>query len=417
MKAELVLVTCQRLEREARTILETEGWGDVKVHACQAICSRPHDSSVAAQEIESIRQSHPGTCQGVGCGVICGLVESAGRQPPDRRRMACCTELVVGKSLASAWMRDGAFLLTPGWLSRWQHQIQTWGFDQALAKEFFAESTSRLTLLDTGVDLNALEHLRAFGAFVELPTQVVSVGLDYFRLHLRGLVMAWREQNQQASSSAALGKSSRMLADYAMSYDLVSRLTGLKSETKVIDTIFELFVMLFAPATMVYLPVNDGKPGVARFIPESAASEASALNGLAELRGDHAWTESNRGFLLRVGGEDAILGLLKVDNIAFPQYREHYLNMGLNLAQVCGLAVQNARVYEKLEQTIAQLKEAMANIKTLRGIIPICAGCKKIRDDKGFWSQVESYVMKHSQAQFSHGLCPECLLRYYPDSG
>jgi hypothetical protein len=416
MKNELLLVTCLRLEHEVRTVLETEGWTDVKVHACQAICIRPHDFPAVAQTVASIRQSHPGTCQGVGCGPICGCLESAGGQPPDHRRIACCADLVIGTSLASAWRRDGAFLLTPGWLSRWQQHLQAWGFDQTVAKDFFAESTSRLTLLDTGVDPTALEHLRAFGAFVERPTQVVPVGLDHFRLHLTQLVSAWRERNQKESNAAALGKSSRMLADYAMSYDLVSRLTGLKSETKVIEAIFELFVMLFAPATMVYLPVNGGKPGVARFMPESAASEASSLSGLAELRGDHAWTESNRGFLLRVGGEDAVLGLLKVDDIAFPQYREHYLNMGLNLAQVCGLAVQNARVYEQLEQTIAQLKEAMTNIRTLRGIIPICAGCKKIRDDKGFWSQVESYVMKHSQAQFSHGLCPECLLRYYPDA-
>jgi hypothetical protein len=57
----------------------------------------------------------------------------------------------------------------------------------------------------------------------------------------------------------------------------------------------------------------------------------------------------------------------------------------------------------------------MAEIKTLRGIVPICAHCKKVRDDKGYWTQVESYVAKHTEAAFSHGLCPDCAKGLYPD--
>jgi PAS domain S-box-containing protein len=60
------------------------------------------------------------------------------------------------------------------------------------------------------------------------------------------------------------------------------------------------------------------------------------------------------------------------------------------------------------------LEEALANIKTLRGLVPICAACKKIRDDNGFWNQVESYVSAHSEAKFSHGICPECAHKLYP---
>jgi len=67
------------------------------------------------------------------------------------------------------------------------------------------------------------------------------------------------------------------------------------------------------------------------------------------------------------------------------------------------------------ERLILQLQTALADIKTLRGIVPICAGCKKIRDDKGFWNQVESYIQTHSLAKFSHGLCPDCVQRLYPD--
>lgn len=76
---------------------------------------------------------------------------------------------------------------------------------------------------------------------------------------------------------------------------------------------------------------------------------------------------------------------------------------------------QRRRAQAERELTIKSLEEALANVKTLSGLIPICAGCKKIRDDRGFWNQVESYVSAHSEARFSHGLCPECAHKFYPE--
>jgi PAS domain S-box-containing protein len=70
---------------------------------------------------------------------------------------------------------------------------------------------------------------------------------------------------------------------------------------------------------------------------------------------------------------------------------------------------------EDRERLITELQTALEEIKTLRGIIPICSFCKKIRDDHGFWNQVEAYVTKHSEAVFSHSLCPECARKHYPE--
>ena len=66
-------------------------------------------------------------------------------------------------------------------------------------------------------------------------------------------------------------------------------------------------------------------------------------------------------------------------------------------------------------KTHIELKRAREEIRTLRGIIPICAKCKKIRDDEGYWKQIETYIEKHSDALFSHGLCPECSKDIYGD--
>lgn len=68
------------------------------------------------------------------------------------------------------------------------------------------------------------------------------------------------------------------------------------------------------------------------------------------------------------------------------------------------------------EKLIKELQDALDNVKVLSGLLPICAGCKKIRDDKGYWAQVEEYVMAHTDAKFTHGLCPECVPKYFGDT-
>ena len=74
-----------------------------------------------------------------------------------------------------------------------------------------------------------------------------------------------------------------------------------------------------------------------------------------------------------------------------------------------------SRLKIQLEQKNAELRKALDEINTLRGFLPICVSCKNIRDDKGYWHQVESYIRNHSEVEFSHSLCPECSPKYFPD--
>jgi len=77
-------------------------------------------------------------------------------------------------------------------------------------------------------------------------------------------------------------------------------------------------------------------------------------------------------------------------------------------------AKEKNELIKELQKTNCQLQQALAETKTLRGIIPICMICKQIRNDKGFWEQVEVYVHNHTEADFSHGICPKCLQEKFP---
>jgi hypothetical protein len=68
------------------------------------------------------------------------------------------------------------------------------------------------------------------------------------------------------------------------------------------------------------------------------------------------------------------------------------------------------------ERLILELQEALARVKTLGGLLPMCAACRKIRDKQGNWHNLEFYIRKHTEADFSHGICPDCRLQWYPDN-
>lgn len=88
--------------------------------------------------------------------------------------------------------------------------------------------------------------------------------------------------------------------------------------------------------------------------------------------------------------------------------REHLLESFLDITE-------RKHAEEERERLIGQLQDALAEVKTLSGLLPLCASCKRIRDDKGYWQQIEAYIRDHSEAEFSHSVCPDCAKKLYPE--
>ncbi len=88
----------------------------------------------------------------------------------------------------------------------------------------------------------------------------------------------------------------------------------------------------------------------------------------------------------------------------------------IDLRVVLGIAFHKAAMESERKELTNKLKKALDEVKTLRGLIPICASCKKIRNDSGFWQAVEQYVEERSDAQFTHGICADCAAKLYPET-
>lgn len=82
---------------------------------------------------------------------------------------------------------------------------------------------------------------------------------------------------------------------------------------------------------------------------------------------------------------------------------------------IASLGLKRKRLAEQRNAMLLEREKTLREMKILRGLLPICASCKKIRDDKGYWTQIEGYIRAHSEAEFTHGICPECAKRLYPE--
>ena len=96
---------------------------------------------------------------------------------------------------------------------------------------------------------------------------------------------------------------------------------------------------------------------------------------------------------------------------------KNYYNISIeawNMAMLCAFFVVVTVLINSLRDVIARLQKSLSEVKELRGIIPICANCKKIRDDQGYWNDVAVYISKNTNAEFTHGLCQDCAEKLYP---
>jgi phosphoserine phosphatase RsbU/P len=123
------------------------------------------------------------------------------------------------------------------------------------------------------------------------------------------------------------------------------------------------------------------------------------------IRSDHA-TESTYVLLLtgKGGTDNVVHGLRSGAN--------DYITKPFDLDELSARLGVGRRVVElqhALTERVAELEEALTHVKTLRGLIPICAWCKKVRNDQNFWQQVEEYISEHGDVRFSHGICPQCF--------
>jgi|GEM_PF-2435969 hypothetical protein len=398
MTSNLKLLICENFSEEARHVLTDASFADVELLVFPARCGRPPITPAEVAELaKTSAKNSPAQLFGSCCAS--DLMNTPGSEQYCKvNYLQQCFHLTCSKSMVDELLKEGAYLITPGWLAGWPEKIKEMGFDRAMARDFFEQSVKKLVLLDTGISEDSDKQLQELSEFVAIPHQRIPVGLDFLQMILGNTIEKWHVNKLQAD----LSLSQKRVADYAMAMDFLDKLACLEIEQDPVATIKELFSMLFAPDKLEF--ISDAAHGaICEDHWESAKKNGFML------------TDSGDGFLLALHSQERVFGMLKIDHVMFPANLDNSLNLALSVAGVCGLALHNAAIAKDLKSEITEkaklikeLHQAISEIKNLRGIIPICSYCKKIRNDEGAWDKLEDYLLEHSDAEFTHGMCPHC---------
>lgn len=359
MKPKICILVSNNLKKEVEAINELEHFEAVTFIIYPARCGCPH---IQADELAALigNPNDYSKIHVIGGCCLAKLEESSVKNC-QLHQLEQCFSALTSKALIDSYLQQGAYLMTPGWLANWQLQITRWGFEQEAARDFFREFCTQLVLFDTGVDANSAQYLQEIADFVERPYQIVPVGLDFFRLFLSKIILEDQQkltgelENELNVTESELNVTRKQNADYSMALDLISQLSQTFTESEIIDRIIDIFAMLFAPQGLYFLSIRDKQPEKLHAWPMPQTDNDTLPNQLLNFDEKYCWTESGNGFLLSFKHQNDIVGVMKLDEMAFPEYKEHYLNMATYIVDVCGLAIGNARTYQKIKQAEAGL--------------------------------------------------------------
>ncbi|MBI5740073.1 MAG: PilZ domain-containing protein [Nitrospirae bacterium] len=201
----LCLLMCKNYKREADAVIKSGTFPDVKVIAYPAVCYSGKDLTSVSGFMPSAR-SRCGSAVFIG-----GLCKEKFKTPagPLRLRVlepGSCFYMVANREIIDRYLRERAYIITPGFLGQWRQFVREMKLDRKSARKLFGLMSSKIVLLDTGVDRDTSKRLQEFAAFLNLPAETVPVGIDHFRMFLKEIILEWRLEKDKPTERAPAEK-------------------------------------------------------------------------------------------------------------------------------------------------------------------------------------------------------------------
>ncbi|MDV2482528.1 HAMP domain-containing histidine kinase [Methanoculleus sp. Wushi-C6] len=323
-------------------------------------------------EIEGPFQEMQKTCDRI-CILRCG----ERFEPPDRPGAGpavTAPDLMRGvllpEPLFDACVAEGALMVVPGILSRWKDHIAALGLLGGAPEEFSGGSVRKVVLIDTGIDPESPRLLAVLGEELGIPAVRIPVGIEPLRRYISHLYLEWRLDAANRAFRDAIAAANRRSADYAMTIDILGRITELRSEETVVEEMLNLFTILFGPARIGFAPVDEGVAGRIVSRPPGCYEAGEQGEGLFTEGSLPAGRHGEDGFSIEVRHGTSRLGILLLEGVPVPERMEEYIDISRFIAEVCGLAMKNARTYRRVQEVVherdAEIGERMRAEKALR---------------------------------------------------
>lgn len=416
MSENINILVCRHFENEIKSVTASEDFKDVSVACVSCMCGE------SASHLDDLIRAGSQFKNDMPIEVLCGSCFTNIKDSVlELKRFHFhtvdnCFSMVAPVGIVNYYLEKRAYLLTCGWLADWAARITRWGFDRKTAREFFSETSSCLVLLDTGINDQSAQTLKEFAEFLDLPYEILPVGLGFFELFLVKIILQRRIEIKKEKSFLTLKNVQEQLWDYAMAMDLMATLTRMQTESEIIKNIFEMFISLFAPKNINYIAFRDGKPeSTISILHSGELIEKPVVDSHAsDFNKEYEWDTTGKGFSLRINHGDNILGILEMNDFTFQEYKERYLNLALLIARICGLIIENARTFSKVKMAEEELR--IVNDELLRLIV--IDGLTQIANRSRFDSylDLEWKIMIRNRTFISLIMCDIDFFKLYNDT-
>ena len=335
MKQKLCIYICNALVPELDQLLASGNYPDVIVKSFEAVCLGYTLTNEKIAEIvsDSDRFSKvivvAGTCRGNK------NLEQYTSNKVEVVQLEQCLEILFPIRTICHFTKQGYFLVSNGWLRNYKRHIREWGIDNQSAKEFFGGSLKKIMLLETGLSGDYQNNLQALSDYMGLHFEVMPVGTSQLQLFINTLVLNWRNDNERQKLNERISTFAGESANYTLVFSQLRHLINLTSETDIVQDIFKLINVLFAPLQIFYQRNDPSNQTTIYYKPEQST----------------ALFDVNNSFEIEVRYAREQLGIFGIIGVKFPAHIPKYKSMADVISQMGGLAISNARKYTELEKT------------------------------------------------------------------
>ena len=339
----LGVAICSFIAPEVHHILKNGDYPDVELISFKGYCLR------SKMNENCILKSLKSSCQHVDDIMLIG---SSCVQPTYTKEITNltavelkqCFELYINREVIEHYTTKGYYIVTSGWLKNYKKQIQEWGFEPDMAKKFFSESLKKIIYLDTQISNDFLPKLQAVSEYMGLPYDTLPVGISHCKNYIDRLINNWRHENEKQSLNAQLVELSKNTADYNLIFNQLRELINYTNEIDIIKSGFTFLNLLFAPSKIEFIDNNNTTTD---FTNPFFSNIISVDNS----------------FTIDVFHAQNKAGAFLIKGVAFPQYIDKYKELANPVSHIFGLALANAREYQKTREQSKHLQAYSEQLK------------------------------------------------------
>lgn len=350
MEQKLCIYVCSAYYPEVSDIFNSGNYPDVviKTYAFNCLCpiKNKKDFNIS---IEESKKSFSKIIVIAGSCSHGGRSDLANQKELVIHELNYCMELLLNRELIEHYIEKKYYLVSNGWLSDYRQHIVKWGFDEDTAKKFFKESTDKILLLETGIRSEYRQQIDALSKYMGLPYEIIPVGLSHCRLLIEDLVCQWRKEHDINQMSVRIADISKKNADYALIFDQMLHMVDLTEETKIVQQIFVLIDILFAPRNISFSSLENGdNEDTIIFHPDIKVN-----------------SENNDGsFTINVLHRGNKIGIFRISEVNFTEHIEKYKPLEEVISRMSGLIITNARKYKIILDNEEQLRRNKIELTT-----------------------------------------------------